>query len=707
MINSERFKDENFLRGFCSTYEHIHKNFVNLEELYEEIYRKNIPDNMKTKFYTYHKYSGNYNLGYLVFYAKQDNTNEYKKFLNAFINDLITRYYEECNMTKFSMKFSDRNFATLIHYLQHDELRCSNLKDGCYFYFKNHIWNKDDSGQYIRNYMSTDLLKIIENHYYNICNEEQRKKYKNTFNKALDSLKDSTSKAHIAKECKDLLFDEDLILDKNPNIIAYKNGVYDLNIGIFRKGNQQDYLSKSIKYDYVEFNKTDNVVIELKMILKQIFPDKSLRKYFMNTTCEFYEGFNKRKIVLIWSGIGNNGKSVIMKFIETLFGKSNLINRPSTTLITGDKTSCGSSCQELSRTDGVRLLVFDEPTKKEIINGGMLKLLSGGDSFFARGLFKDGGEIEPFFKIVMICNDKPKIDAEDKALFNRLRVLPFESEFVDNPPKNIDEQFKQKKFKKNPELLESEYKKYIEAFNWLMLQHLKKIKNNPNLADFIPEKVLYETNKYKNQNDFFGLFLTENIKKENNSMISVKAIYELFKDWYKNTIAVGSNGEIPSRKDLEAYLLKTWGPSLAGYRYSGYRFLEENEINMDVVDIVEKLDYNESIEDIIKSNNKELSNNEYMKILDDYISQNFRNLDENEWKNTFVSEKKAYISNKTQFELSESFLKLYENFNKYLNDSNIVIIDSKNSFEKLLCKKYVLHNDTKLNKKFLKNYVKI
>ena len=39
---------------------------------------------------------------------------------------------------------------------------------------------------------------------------------------------------------------------------------------------------------------------------------------------------------------------------------------------------------------------------------GILKELSGNDTFYARGLFQNGAEIEPMFKLVVICNDPPR-----------------------------------------------------------------------------------------------------------------------------------------------------------------------------------------------------------------------------------------------------------------------------------------------------------
>ncbi len=41
-------------------------------------------------------------------------------------------------------------------------------------------------------------------------------------------------------------------------------------------------------------------------------------------------------------------------------------------------------------------------------------------------------DIDPFFKLIFICNTIPNIRNPDNATWNRIRVIPFESTFKDN-----------------------------------------------------------------------------------------------------------------------------------------------------------------------------------------------------------------------------------------------------------------------------------
>ena len=60
---------------------------------------------------------------------------------------------------------------------------------------------------------------------------------------------------------------------------------------------------------------------EIEKLLAQWFPDKSIRKFFLDITSDVYVGGNFEKIVAIWSGDGDNGKSVLQNVLEQMLGE--------------------------------------------------------------------------------------------------------------------------------------------------------------------------------------------------------------------------------------------------------------------------------------------------------------------------------------------------------------------------------------------------
>lgn len=194
-------------------------------------------------------------------------------------------------------------------------------------------------------------------------------------------------------------------LDADPYLIAFKNGVYDLKLNLFRPGRPEDFLSKNMPINYINFSEDDERVQEVHTFFEQVFPDKSVRKYFLDVSSDVFVGGNHEKIVLFWTGDGDNGKSVTQSLFEKMLGK--LAIKLNTNIITGKKPSAGSTFAELARAGGgVRWAVMEEPDGDEAINVGIFKSLSGNDSFYARDLFekgKDTKEITPLMKLVFIC----------------------------------------------------------------------------------------------------------------------------------------------------------------------------------------------------------------------------------------------------------------------------------------------------------------
>ena len=226
--------------------------------------------------------------------------------------------------------------------------------------------------------------------------------------KTIRDLKSSSFKNSVMREAADIFYNRKFksYLDMNPYLIGFKNGVYDLKLNIFRSGRPEDFISKCMPINYLEFTETDDKVLAVRDFLEKVFPDKSVRQYFLDQSSDVFVGGNLQKVVLFWTGSGNNGKSVTQNIFEQMLGEYAI--KFSTTLITGKKVSNGAANPELARSGGgVRWATLEEPDGDEEINIGYLKSLSGNDTFFGRDLFEKGKqtrEINPLFKLIFICN---------------------------------------------------------------------------------------------------------------------------------------------------------------------------------------------------------------------------------------------------------------------------------------------------------------
>jgi P4 family phage/plasmid primase-like protien len=511
-------------------------------------------------------------IGTIRYFASLDNPTEYKKFKEEQSNKHIIE----------SLEGSHNDVAKALYEEYGDEFVCASYTNKLWFQFKNHKWEQIEDGVTLREKISGSIVNRFNEARKALCDIEVKENDKSKqamyasrlkqINKMIVSLKNSTYKNSVMKECCEIFYDPKFAerLDTDGFLIAFKNGVYDLRLNIFRPGRPEDYLSKSMPINYVNFSECDERVQEVYTFLEQVFPDKSIRRYFMDISSDIFVGGNHEKTVVFWTGEGDNGKTVTQTFFEKMMGK--LAIKLDTNIITGKKRIAGSAFADLARAGGgVRWAVFEEPDGDESINSGALKKYSGNDSFYARDLFekgKDGREIQPLFKIIFICNKLPIIKYADKAVWNRVRVLPFESTFCrpSNPaPESYEEQLRQKRFPMDKSF-STKIPNLVEAFAWVLLQHRFKYFGMARVPE--PEKVLSATNKYQKQNDIYRQFVEECIVEDEKAYIVLGLLYNAFKEWYRESMP---NHTVPIKNEVEEYFSKLWGYPLEGKRWKGYR----------------------------------------------------------------------------------------------------------------------------------------
>ena len=516
----------------------------------------------------------NLTIGTLKYYAKIDNPEEYKKIKD----EQVQRYITE------SIDGSHNDIARALYAEYSDEFVCASVTNKIWFHFHNHKWEQNEDGTYLREKISsgnligryTDAVKKLYDELRD-CQDENKGKEGlvqtriKQINKIITNLKSAPFKNNVMRECCEVFYDERFRerLDADPYLIAFKNGVYDLKANAFRPGRPEDFLSKNMPINYINYSRDDEKVQDVLRFFEQIFPDKSIRDYFMDVSSDIFVGGNHEKIVLFWTGEGDNGKSVTQNFFEMMMGK--LAIKLNTNVVTGKKPSAGSAFADLARAGGgVRWVVMEEPDADEMINTGIFKHLSGNDSFYARDLFergKDGREIKPMFKLIFVCNRLPKIKAADKAVWNRVRVIPFESTFCrpDNPaPDTYEEQMAQKRFPMDKQL-SKKIPTMVEALAWLLIQHRIDILDKPRIE---PEKVRDATNNYRRENDIYRQFEEDMIIEDRNASITLTEVYNLFKDWYRESLP---GHTVPAKNDVCEFLSKTWGVPDPGKKWRGRR----------------------------------------------------------------------------------------------------------------------------------------
>lgn len=524
--------------------------------------------------------AGALTIGTIAFFAKNDNPEAYarKIFTEKSMNDI---------------KDTQMDIALRLYNMYSNEYACAARTRDTWYQYKNHRWLKTETGRELRLKISFEVCKTYQDELERFENlaiaapdRYEKKMYeekKRGIERLIKNLKSNPFITNVMRICTDLFYKDDFVelLDSDPFLFAFKNGVYDLRTNTLRSGIPEDYISTQSPLDYIEYSPTDPKVLEVYDCLRKIFPDRDVYDFFMDTTSEVFVGTNTRKLVLFWTGVGNNGKSVIQKFMDKILGPY-CIKFP-TSILTGKRSQSSSCTPELERAGkGVRWAVVQETDRTEQINVGMLKELSGNDEFYSRGLYAEGREIKPMFKLLVICNRQPRLPHIDQAIINRICVIPFESTFSIRAPADPEEQLRQKHFMADGTYIRDKVPELAPAFLWVLLHHRRM--RGDTMQYPVPDKVLIATEKYIRRNDHYRQFTLETFVPSADAQLSVMEVYLMFKDWLRMSVP---NAPIPTKQDVvDYYEVQTgWGePSNGVWRGHAVRQTNTDYVPVDQSD---------------------------------------------------------------------------------------------------------------------------
>lgn len=496
-------------------------------------------------------------IGSLNHWAKLDNLKEYMKIIEESLTQLIQK-----SITRGG---HHDDIAEVVYNLYKDEYICVDLKDGWY-YFNGNKWVECKKGYKLHEC----LTKYVKEIYYKFHQEYKKKMdeakeneddiasgnfdgYQKAAYKIYENLKNVTFQENIMKACRIKFYKEDIMkkLDSNPMLLGFNNCVFDLKRNELREGRPEDYLTmttelempiyqkelplsidelnEKIKYRVGKYVENDNgikewdyklwdngdknyynkVARDIITFFKQILPDGELLKYCLRFVACRLCGMVINQRFSFWTGSGGNGKSILMDLIRETFGQY-CTNLP-VTLLTQKRKASNAASPEKARTRGVRLCYMQEPDSNERINAGEMKELSGGDMIQCRKLYSDPFEFKPMFEIVLMCNEKPTIDDKSNGAWRRVQVYPFISKFVDDSKQwDINTNKQNHIYPRNKEL-SNNLKEWPIIFMGMLLKEWEEMGGIQDKNE-IPDKIKYETDKYKNQNDIIGQWIRDELE---------------------------------------------------------------------------------------------------------------------------------------------------------------------------------------------------
>lgn len=313
------------------------------------------------------------------------------------------------------------------------------------------------------------------------------------------------------------------MLNSRTDIIAFDNGVYDFNNDVFRRGLPEDYIS--IKTDipyYVDQSQED--IEELISILLTIFPDHTILEFFLTTMSLVMSGRNYEKIVVIWLGKTDTGKSTCQEFMEHVLGDYCGVLSSST--LVGKRTNPHGTTSALSSIGCKRLLFLQEPEDAKI-NPSQLKLLAGNDNIYMREIYEKGTSSKIKAITIVVTNSRIDLSGCDEASLSRIVVIPFLSNFVTSRLS-----YKERNGIEADINIISKLKRLSSTMNYILVEYYKTYLSK---GYHIPDVIREHTSDFIMMCNPALCFMKNNTQHKEGAMLDISILYSFFNTWNKES----------------------------------------------------------------------------------------------------------------------------------------------------------------------------
>jgi putative DNA primase/helicase len=327
----------------------------------------------------------------------------------------------------------------------------------------------------------------------------------------------------------------------NANMIAFKNGIYDITTGAFSPFSPEVIITNKIDWDYNPAAYSELVDNTLNKISCQ---DKEIRMLLEEAVgyCLYRRNELGKAFILI--GDRSNGKSTFLDMVKTMLGDDNVSALDMKEL--GDRFKTAEMFGKLAN-------IGDDIGDEFIPNAAVFRKLVTGDRISVERKGQDPFEFNNYSKMLFSANNIPRIKDKTGAVQRRLTIIPFDAKFNINDP-DFRPYIKY-------ELREQECMEYLIL---LALAGLKRVLVNQDFTT--SDRVQKELDEYEETNNPITGFIKEvGVEEiENEPTKDIYKRYQLYCD--ENNLQALSNIEF-SRQMKKKFNFEIVDKNIKGKKY--------------------------------------------------------------------------------------------------------------------------------------------
>jgi putative DNA primase/helicase len=281
-------------------------------------------------------------------------------------------------------------------------------------------WAVDDTGQVFEK--AKEAVRRMYNEACFIDDETHRGFY---VKHALRSESEGRLKAMVglAQSAEEVRVKSDQ-LDADGMLLNCNNGTVDLRTGELRRHRRDDLITKLAPVDY---DPRARCPVFDRFIQRIFDGNVELLRYAQKCFGYALTGEVGEKALFFFYGVGDNGKTTLLEVVRAMLGDyagqipiDTLMHKPQ-----------GGIPNDIAQLKGLRFVTSSETEEGQRLAQGRLKYLTGMNKIQARFLHREYFEFLPTYKIFFDANHQPHASASDTAVWNRIKLIPFEVSIPD------------------------------------------------------------------------------------------------------------------------------------------------------------------------------------------------------------------------------------------------------------------------------------
>ncbi len=356
-------------------------------------------------------------------------------------------------------------------------------------------------------------------------------------------------------------------VDQRPYLLPCPNGVINLQTGELEPGRQSDYLIKACSVEWpAEGIKADYE--DWEVVLDEVFSGNENLVEFLQRICGYaLIGKVAESILVVLHGQGRNGKSMIVETISKVMGPLAGAIRSEMLLDQQRVASPSGPTPEIMSLRGLRMAFASETDDGCRLSTSKTKWLTGNDTLTGRNPHdKYDQQFPPSHTLFLLTNHKPRISAEDFAMWERMLLFPFELSFVNRDP-SPNKPNERRADRGLPERLE---KMGPQILAWMVAGCLKYQKDGLQPPQVVKDAV----KEYRKNEDNLGDFIEQCCVTGPDYKAGASDLYAKFEQWWAKNVSKN----VPKQKAFGTWLGKRFEKNTSGtVTYLGIGLLSDLE----------------------------------------------------------------------------------------------------------------------------------